>query len=255
MDDPKDLMRREWDRIAAENAYYGIASWDEFADPASLDEDRFWQSGAVLADNLVAHLGLADAQSLAVVEIGCGNGRVTHRLAQRFREVWALDISPEMIARARERWGHLANVRFVANSGVDLAPVPAASADVVLSFIVLHHVTDPAIVLSYVRDTARVLRPGGVALLHVHSVERNWVRGLARRLRRRPPFEAWWDRGFTPRAEDGAAAPPTAIVTSRVWAGSRVPVGALRRAARSAGLKIERAEGEGTFWTFLTLRR
>jgi SAM-dependent methyltransferase len=253
--DPRDLMRQEWNRIAQENEYYGIASWDEFADRDLVDEERFWRSGAALADNLLAHLGLRDATALSAVEIGCGNGRMTHRLAERFREVWALDISPEMIARARQRWGNLANVLWVANGGADLEPVPAASADVVLSFIVLHHVTDPEVVLSYVRDTARVLKPGGVAFLHINTVERNWLRRLARRLGRRPSIDAWWDRGFTPRAESEPAAPPSEVVGSRVWSGSRVAMGALRRTARAAGLRIERAENAGTFWTFLTLRR
>ena len=253
MTDPRDQMRREWDDIARRNAYYGIASWDEFADAAGVDEERFWRSGAVLADNLLEHLGITDARSLTAVEIGCGNGRVTHRLAARFATVWALDISPEMIARAKARWQALANVRFVVGGGADLEPVPSGSADVVLSFITLHHVTDPAVVLSYLRETGRVLKTGGCALLHLHTIERNpWRKAIAR-LAGRAPFDAWWDRGFEPRA--GAAAAPDGVVTTRVWRGCRVAVGAARRAARRAGLTIERAEGEGTFWTFLTLRK
>lgn len=253
MHDPREQMRREWDDIARANAYYGIASWDEFADGRQVDEQRFWRSGTVLADNLLDHLGLDDAGALTAVEIGCGNGRVTQRLAERFGLVWALDISPEMIARASARWRALANVRFVVGSGADLEPVPAASADIVLSFITLHHVTEPAVVLSYLRETGRVLKPGGRGLLHLHTVERNLVRRLAGRLRRRTPFEAWWDRGFEPLP--GAAAAPAAVVRTRVWQGCRVPMGAVRRAARAAGLDIERAEGAGTFWTFLTLRK
>jgi SAM-dependent methyltransferase len=254
MGDPQELMRREWDRIARANAYYGIASWSEFADPSGVNERRFWQSGAALADNLVAHVGLGDTRALAAVEIGCGNGRVTHRLAELFRDVWALDISPEMIGRARARWGHLTNVRFLVNSGSDLAPVPPASADIVLSFITLHHVTEPAVVLSYVRDIGRVLKPGGRALLHLHTIERNWLRRLARRLGPKAPLDAWWDRGFEPLTMPEVAA-PSGVVTTRVWQGCRVPVTAVRRAARAARLTVERAEGEGTFWTFLTLRR
>ena len=161
-----------------------------------------------------------------------------------------------MIARAKARWPALTNVRFVVGSGSDLQPVPSDSADVVLSFITLHHVTDPAVVLGYLGETARVLVPGGRALLHIHSVERNPLRRLARRLGGAPrrPFDAWWDRGFEP-APVRAAVPPHAVESSRVWKGCRVPMGAVRRTARAAGLEIERAEGPGTFWTFLTLRK
>jgi ubiquinone/menaquinone biosynthesis C-methylase UbiE len=256
MPESRDQMRREWDGIARENAYYGIASWDEFADPSRVNEDRFWRSGAVLADNLIEHLGLGETGELVAVEIGCGNGRVTHRLAERFREVWAFDISPEMIARAKARWQALTNVRFTVGNGADLEPVPAASCDVVLSFITLHHVTDPAVVLSYLRETARVLRPGGRALLHLHTIERNLMRRVVRRLSGRSPAptDAWWDRGFEPdRAV--AASPPAGVVSQRVWQGCRVPMGDVRRTARAARLVIERAEGAGTFWTFLVLRK
>lgn len=253
MSDPRDQMRREWDDIARENAFYGVASWDEFADPSSIDEERYWRSGAVLADNLLAHLGLERTESITAVEIGCGNGRVTHRLAARCAAVWALDISPEMIARARQRWSALRNVKFEVGSGADLAPVPTASADVVLSFITLHHVTEPAVVLSYLRETGRVLKSGGRALLHLHTIERNPLRKIARRLAGRAPFDAWWDRGFEPLARQAPA--PQAVVGKRVWQGCRVPVGDARRAVRETGLVLERAEGEGTFWTFLTLRK
>lgn len=249
-------MRREWDSIARQNAYYGIASWDEFADASKVDQDRFWHSGAVLADNLIAHLALRETGALVAVEIGCGNGRVTHRLAERFREVWALDISPEMIARAKERWHALTNVHFIVGSGADLEPVPVGSCDVVLSFITLHHVTEPAVVLSYLRETSRVLRPGGRALLHLHTIERNLLLRAVRHLwaRSPAPTDAWWDRGFEPdRAV--AAPPPVGVVSQRVWKGCRVSMGAVRRTARAANLAVERAEGAGTFWTFLTLRR
>ncbi len=252
--DPKPLMRSEWDRIAKENPYYGIAAWDEFARPGTPDEARFYESGAVLADNLVLHLGLGDTSAMSVVEIGCGMGRVTHRLAARFREVWALDISPEMIMRAKQRWGHLTNVHFEVTSGSDLAPVQSGAADVVLSFIVLHHVVDPAVVLNYLEETGRVLKVGGLALLHLHTVEGSLLRRVLRRLHPRSPVDDWWNRGFEPHPVT-AAAPPVAIVTSPVWRGCRVQMTAVRRAIRRASLELVRSEGEGTFWTLLSLRK
>jgi SAM-dependent methyltransferase len=181
-------------------------------------------------------------------------GRVTHRLAQRFREVWAVDISPEMIARAKERWAHLTNVHFELISGSDLAPVQSGAVDLVFSFITLHHVVDPGVVVNYLAETARVLTVGGLALLHLHTVERNLVRRALRRLRPRPPVEDWWNRGFEPRAV-ATAAPPATVVTSPVWRGCRVSMAEVRRALRRAGLDVVRSEGEGTFWTLLSLRK
>jgi ubiquinone/menaquinone biosynthesis C-methylase UbiE len=65
-------------------------------------------------------------------------------------------------------------VEYVRSRGSDLAPVADGSIDAVWSFDVLVHVA-PLDQASYLGEIARVLSPGGVAVLH-HSDGRN--RGL-----------------------------------------------------------------------------
>jgi SAM-dependent methyltransferase len=49
----------------------------------------------------------------AVLDLGCGTGGLTVKLAQEYRRVVGLDASPEMLGRAREVCAGLENVRLV----------------------------------------------------------------------------------------------------------------------------------------------
>ncbi len=74
-------MRRTWDALAgAESAVY-------VGDPAT---------GAEELAGLFGRLG-ADPRGGRCVELGCGPGRMTGALAERFDEVLALDVSPAML--------------------------------------------------------------------------------------------------------------------------------------------------------------
>src|SRR5262245_22339251 len=162
-------MRTQWDELARLNAEYSISSIAPFEAGDAAKTDAFWQSGRNETDRLLATLELGDTSRQTIVEIGCGVGRMTHALAARFGRVLALDVSAEMIARARELGGHLKHVEFRVGSGRDLSGIADASVDAVLAWFVLQHVPVPADVLNYVRETGRVLRPGGSALLHIQT--------------------------------------------------------------------------------------
>jgi SAM-dependent methyltransferase len=99
------------------------------------------------------------------LEIGCGAGRVTLHLAEVFREVHGLDVSPGMIDYARSRVSR-PNVRFHLTDGIRV-PLEDRSVTAVLSTFVFQHFDslDPA--AGYFREIARVLRPGGTVLIQL----------------------------------------------------------------------------------------
>jgi SAM-dependent methyltransferase len=103
-----------------------------------------------------------------VLELGCGGGKFSGRLAPRCRSLLCCDISPRMIDHARatlsER-GLGENVDFVVLNGVDFSGVPDESADFIFSYDVQLHLP-PENVFSYMRDARRVLRDNGVFMLH-----------------------------------------------------------------------------------------
>ena len=100
-----------------------------------------------------------------VLNIGCGVGRVERYLAPHVAELHAVDISGEMIARARERLAGFPNVhlREIGNDEF-LIGFEAERFDLVFSFLVLQHL-DREDAFLYLRDAYRILKPGGVLFL------------------------------------------------------------------------------------------
>jgi SAM-dependent methyltransferase len=102
-----------------------------------------------------------------VLEVGCGPGHLSIRLAGRHGlEVTGLDLDPAMIERARanvDRLGDWDERRplFLVGDVASLA-FPDGSFDLVVSTLSMHHWADPAAGLA---EIARVLRPGGRALV------------------------------------------------------------------------------------------
>jgi ubiquinone/menaquinone biosynthesis C-methylase UbiE len=97
----------------------------------------------------------------AALEVGCGDGMLARRLAERAAEVTAIDRDAEMIALARKRMSAVEGtsgrcVRFV-QANFLAYPVETASYDFACANTVLHHM-DFAAALSAM---ARALRPGG----------------------------------------------------------------------------------------------
>jgi SAM-dependent methyltransferase len=212
-------MRTYWDRRAREDAQFYI-------DDRGRRGEDFWRGGEAVVAAFEADLGLAIAGEL-VVEIGCGVGRLTRALAERAGRVVALDISAEMLARAREHNAALGNVEWLRGDGRTLAGVADGAADGVFSHVVFQHIPDPRITLGYVAEMGRVLRPGGWAAFQIS----NDARVHRRRLRVR-----WTSR-------------------HAAWRGSAVDLGALGETAQRAGLAVERVVGEGTQFCLVRLRR
>ena len=108
-------------------------------------------------DALVVRKAPLDLKNRDVLELGCGTGKNTVWLAERARNVTALDFSAAMIARAHERLS-TPNVKFVRHDVRDPWPLQAESVDVVVGNLILEHVHDLAPVFF---EAARVLRHDG----------------------------------------------------------------------------------------------
>lgn len=95
----------------------------------------------------------------AVLELGCGTGELSRRLAAIARMVVALDVSAEMIRVARNRSERQSNIEFLV--GDMMTPPLRGTFDCVVSLNALHHVD----AVAGIRAMRAVLRPGGTLLI------------------------------------------------------------------------------------------
>ena len=157
------------------------ATWDALA---SAETEVYVGDPARGEEELAALFGRlgADPRGGTCLEVGCGPGRMTSGLAERFDRVVAVDVSPAMIERARAAVP-AANVDFRLVSGERLDGVADAIADVVVCYLVLQHLPNAASVRGYLREFRRVLADGGEAFVQVPVLRPGlWPR--ARRLPR-----------------------------------------------------------------------
>lgn len=113
--------------------------------------DRAFSYVSTLAGSLIELLGARPGES--VVDLGCGTGDLTARIAETGVEVRGIDRDEAMIAEARRKFPAIAFDRADAQSFTVPHPV-----DAVISNAALHWMTRPDDVIVAV---ARALRPGG----------------------------------------------------------------------------------------------
>jgi SAM-dependent methyltransferase len=143
---------------------------EHFSDPESRVYARFVAPlfGRLyrgVANDVVAELAARGRSRRAtILDLGCGPGDLALELAHRLRDarIVGLDLSPSMMQIAARHATTDGRLRFVVGDATAL-PFSNGTVDVVVSTLSLHHWTDPAAVFY---EIARVLRPGGVALVY-----------------------------------------------------------------------------------------
>lgn len=109
---------------------------------------------------------LARPGESTALEIGYGGGRLLNAAGSFFGRAIGVDIHGEAAAVETflRRQGR-ENVSLLQSDGASI-PVESGSVDFVYSFIVLQHLPDHDTFVAYLRETRRVLRPGGTAQLY-----------------------------------------------------------------------------------------
>ena len=162
--------RRDWEALGRSDPLWAVWTHpDRRGGGWAGHEDEFFGAGAGEVEGILAagaRHGVPAARARAL-DFGCGVGRLTRALAERFDEVLGLDLSGAMVERARELNADRPNCRFEVNATAELPALGNGSFDLVLSLITLQHVSDRAAVRSYLRELARVLAPGGLLAVQV----------------------------------------------------------------------------------------
>jgi ubiquinone/menaquinone biosynthesis C-methylase UbiE len=206
-------------RAATAAAFFkaNASQWERIRSLHAPDED---------VEQAVVQL-LTSAPLEALLDAGTGTGRMLELLSPHIRRGVGVDVSPEMLAIARDRLAR-ADVK---NCQVRLAdifrlPFPANERDgfdVVLFHQVLHYLDDPQ---TAVADAARVLKPGGrivIADFAPHELEFLRDEMAHRRLGFSDrEVKGWFDAAGLHEVATRAIAPHSdaAKLVVKIWAGA-----------------------------------
>jgi len=192
-------------------------------DPQAYARWRASEIGAIterLERELILEL-IGEVHGRRILDVGCGDGDLAARLAERGARVVGVDASAAMIAAAMQRAApEQADLAFEIAAAQDL-PFPPEQFDIVVAVTILCFVENAAPVF---REMARVLRPGGHLVIGELGKWSYWA--AARRVRAWLGSPLWRQGKFRTPAE-------------------------LRSLARQAGLTVETVRGAIYFprWT------
>ena len=151
-------MRKEYanELLAASRAGY-----DTIAPEFSRTRGTFWAELAFVRD--LIHEGSR------LLDIGCGNGRFLGTLEGKALDYTGIDFSEGLIGVAQDRYRERAQAAFVVGDALAL-PFPDHSFDNAVSFAVLHHIPSREYRIQFLREAARVTKPGGFIVLTAWNV-------------------------------------------------------------------------------------
>jgi ubiquinone/menaquinone biosynthesis C-methylase UbiE len=242
-----EMMRRDWDARAQADSFHYIYSDVSFA-----SAEEFFSSGEAdylrYVEPVVAKLEI-QTEGRAILELGCGVGRMTRSFARRFSTVYALDISPEMLRQGRALHPDFANIVWMQGDGQGLGMFADARLDFVFSFIVLQHMPTAELGLNYVREMLRVLKPGGAFCFQFNNRQAptmNWRGRMVWRMldRLREPLLGLNLQGLAKKLSLALGLNP--LYAGRTWHGAVLDGDGLLEAVRQSSGTIHGSSGWGT---------
>ena len=165
---------------------------DYTAVSADYDRTRVPVGVEIILGCLAAAAAGGPLARLRVLDAGCGTGSYAAALRPHVGAIDAVDLNPSMLEIARAKLGRGPGCRVALHeAGIDALPFEDARFDAVMVNQVLHHLPDsPAdgrpLLRRVLGEFARVLRPGGAAIVNTCSHEQ---------LRR-----GWWYAALVPDA-------------------------------------------------------
>ncbi len=153
-----------WDQKARWNALLAIYDTEGTRDPTQA-QAAFDLGGESDARELLPFVH----PRARVLDLGCGIGRVMRPLAPHVGEIVGVDVSGEMLSRARDYLHGVPNHRLVLTDGRSLPDIEDQSVDLLYSFLCFIHV-DKRSAYRYFGEIARVLAPRARALLQFQDI-------------------------------------------------------------------------------------
>ncbi len=153
-DEPADRERAGCERVGCEREFFDARAETRLERRLGNQDDPFQApfEAAILEP-------LGDLGGRRVLDLGCGTGDLSYRLAEAGAEVTAVDVSPVSIEVAEQRFaaaGLAGRVKFLVGNA-DRLDLPDSSFDIIAGKWILHHVQ----LETAMPELRRVLRVGG----------------------------------------------------------------------------------------------
>ncbi|GMV25440.1 MAG: hypothetical protein AMXMBFR58_14710 [Phycisphaerae bacterium] len=117
-----------------------------------------------------------DADFSVTLDLAAGAGRNSNLLKDLAKELWIVDINQTNIDRCKARFAEYrgpCRINYAVNDGTSLSMIATGSLTMVYSFDAMVHF-DPQVIRQYVREFARVMKPGATGFCH-HSNYGSWA--------------------------------------------------------------------------------
>lgn len=157
-----------------------------------IDSHAFHHHGYLISPllELISDRKPTNQQRLRVLDLGCGNGSLSHLIAQQGYEVVGVEDSEQGVAIARQSFP---DCHFIQASIYDLPYAELENSfDIVLSVEVIEHLLYPR---ELVRAAQKCLKPNGRLILTTpyHSYLKNLVLAISGKMDKH--FTSLWDGG------------------------------------------------------------
>lgn len=133
---------------------------------------EFLAAATGVVNELEAELGRLKAEERGnwrALEIGCGTGRLMRPIRRHFLEIHGVDVAGDAIRQARENLQDLPHAHPREIHGTSLEDFAAQSFDFVYSFALFPYIPSKELVVAFLREIHRVLRPAGLARLQFNG--------------------------------------------------------------------------------------
>jgi SAM-dependent methyltransferase len=154
---------RDWDDLALVDPFWAVLAADDKRG-GGWEPTEFFATGEADVEQMLAtaaQLGRPTRHERAL-DFGCGVGRLTRALAQRFEEAVGIDVSERMLEHARRLNADTPNVTFASSD-----EPPPEPFDLVVANLVLQHLPSKARARVSIGRLIKATRPDGLLVFQL----------------------------------------------------------------------------------------
>jgi SAM-dependent methyltransferase len=170
IDEYSKVLKDDWNIRAITDAASYVCANQHASEEAIQGSGKHDFEGEYLP-RIKKYFGYSGVHIENVLEIGCGFGRMSQFIASTCYNLYALDISGELLNIAEKRLGGLCgNILFIEGDGYNLNKIPDNSIDVAFEYICFQHIPFASIIKSYIHEVGRVLKKDGIFIMHGRDI-------------------------------------------------------------------------------------